>query len=78
MVDNISEPELYELIVDYLRSEKLSAMEDEGLSQLLPLDDMLSDLLTKDIGRCGASQTASKTGAMPFHFTLTTTIQTDS
>lgn len=28
--EDLSEPEMYDLIVDYLRSEKLSAMEDEG------------------------------------------------
>lgn len=59
-VDDVSEPELYDLIVDYLRSEKLRAMEDEGMSQLLLLDDMLSDLLA-DVSGSGASQTVPKT-----------------
>ncbi|TWW70055.1 hypothetical protein D4764_18G0008610 [Takifugu flavidus] len=58
----LSEPELYDLIVDYLRSEKLSAMEDEGMTQLLILNDMLSDLLATDPGGSEARQTAPETG----------------
>ncbi|XP_061576867.1 uncharacterized protein LOC133443711 isoform X2 [Cololabis saira] len=41
----LSEPELFDLIVDYLRSEKLKGMEDEGMSQILPLNDMIDDML---------------------------------
>ncbi|XP_043954071.1 uncharacterized protein LOC122820579 [Gambusia affinis] len=41
----LSEPELFDLIDDFLRSEKLSGMEDEGMSQILHLDDMLDHLL---------------------------------
>ncbi|TWW53576.1 hypothetical protein D4764_0226050 [Takifugu flavidus] len=61
-VKDLSEPELYDLIVDYLRSEKLSAMEDEGMTQLLILNDMLSDLLATDPGGSEARQTAPETG----------------
>ncbi|XP_029687631.1 uncharacterized protein [Takifugu rubripes] len=61
-VEDLSEPELYDLIVDYLRSEKLSAMEDEGMTQLLILNDMLSDLLATDPGGSEARQTAPETG----------------
>lgn len=61
-IDELSEPELYDLIVDYLRSEKLGATEDEGMSQLLFLEDMLSDLLATEVGASGSSQTVPKTG----------------
>ncbi len=43
---DLSEPELYDLIVDYIRSEKLKATEDEGMSQLLLLFDLLNDVLS--------------------------------
>lgn len=46
---DLSEPELYDFIVDYLRSERLSGLEDEGMSQLLILNDMLTDLLAKEV-----------------------------
>lgn len=42
--EELSEPELYDLIVKYIRSEKLEDMEDEGMSQLLQLHDLVSDL----------------------------------
>ncbi len=42
---DLSEPELYDLIVDYIRSVKLKAAEDEGMSQLL-LFDLLNDVLS--------------------------------
>ncbi len=45
-VADLSEPELYDLIVDYIRSEKLKAAEDEGMSQLLLLFDLLNDVLS--------------------------------
>jgi len=41
----LSEPELFDLIVDYLRSEELKGMDDEGMSQILHLDDMLDEML---------------------------------
>lgn len=41
----LSEPELFDLIDHYLRSEKLKGMEDEGMSQILHLDDMLDEML---------------------------------
>lgn len=44
IIENLSEPEVYDLVVDYIRSDKLRAMEDEGMSQLLHLEDLLSDL----------------------------------
>lgn len=37
----LSEPELFVLIVDYRKSENLKGMEDEGMSPILHLDDML-------------------------------------
>lgn len=61
-IQDLSEPELYDLMVDYLRSEKLSAMEDGGMSQLLVLTDMLNDLLATDPGGSEACQTAPETG----------------
>lgn len=45
-VADLSEPELYDLIVDYIRSEKLKASEDEGMTQLLLLFDLLNDVLS--------------------------------
>lgn len=61
-IKDLSEPELYDLIVDYLRSEYLSAMEDEGMTQLLILNDLLKDLLTTATEKSEASQTTPKTG----------------
>ncbi|KAL0204687.1 hypothetical protein M9458_002705, partial [Cirrhinus mrigala] len=45
-IADLSEPELYDLIVDYIRSEKLKALEDEGMTQLLLLFDLLNDVLS--------------------------------
>lgn len=42
----LSEPELYDFIIDYTRSEELKAMEDEGMAQLLSLQDLLQELIT--------------------------------
>lgn len=44
IVPELSEAELYNLIVDYVRSEKLKNMEDEGMSQLLFFFDFLDGL----------------------------------
>lgn len=44
-IEELSDIDLYELIVDYLRSDKLKSMEDEGMSHLLLLDDLITDLL---------------------------------
>ncbi len=56
--EDMSEPELYELIVDYIRSEKLKALEDGGMAQLLLLEDMLSDLVAMEMVTVGDVQTA--------------------
>lgn len=61
-IKDLSEPERYDLIVDYLRSEKLSAMEDEGMTRLLILNDLLNDLLATAPEGSEASQTAPETG----------------
>lgn len=45
-VADLSEPELYDLIVDYIRSDELKAAEDEGMTQLLLLSDLLNDVLS--------------------------------
>ncbi|KAL0152668.1 hypothetical protein M9458_052391, partial [Cirrhinus mrigala] len=45
-IADLSESELYDLIVDYIRSEKLKALEDEGMTQLLLLFDLLNDVLS--------------------------------
>ncbi|XP_039509536.1 uncharacterized protein LOC120464220 [Pimephales promelas] len=45
-VVNLNELELYDLIVDYIRSEELKAAEDEGMTQLLLLFDLLNDVLS--------------------------------
>ncbi|KAK9528453.1 hypothetical protein VZT92_012612 [Zoarces viviparus] len=55
-IDDLSEPELYDLIVHYIRSEKLLDLEDGGMSHLLLLEDMLSDLLATDTEGVGANQ----------------------
>ena len=57
-VDEPSEPELFDLIVDYIKSEKLGALEDGGMAQLLHLDDMLSDLVATQSEAVGVAQTA--------------------
>ncbi|XP_057705496.1 uncharacterized protein LOC130923660 isoform X2 [Corythoichthys intestinalis] len=41
----LSERELLNLIVDYLKSEKLKHTEDEGLARILRLDDTLDQLV---------------------------------
>lgn len=56
-IDDLSEPELYDLIIDYIKSEKLANQEDEGMTQLLLLDDMVSDLVDMDTGAVEAVQT---------------------
>ena len=56
-VDELSEPELYDLIVDYIKSEKLGALEDGGMAQLLHLDDILSDLVAMEGEAVGVVQT---------------------
>ncbi|XP_034430903.1 uncharacterized protein LOC117755322 isoform X2 [Hippoglossus hippoglossus] len=73
-VDELSEPELYDLIVDYIRGEELTALEDEGMAQLLAFDDMLSDLLATDpsvgevqIGDSTSHQQGSSTPPHPDH-----------
>lgn len=43
----LNEPELFVLIVDYLKSENLKGMKDEGMSPILHLDDMLDQLLPR-------------------------------
>lgn len=45
-VADLSEPELYDLIVDYIRSDELKAAEDEGMTQLLLLSDLLNEVLS--------------------------------
>ncbi|XP_028325036.1 uncharacterized protein LOC114477122 [Gouania willdenowi] len=45
-IDELSDTDLYELIVEHLRSDQLKLLEDEGMSQLLLLDDLITDLLT--------------------------------
>lgn len=60
----LSEPGLYDLIIDYVRSEKLSAMEDEGMTQLLILMDMLSDLLATEPSGSETRQAAPETGQL--------------
>eukprot|EP00064_Thunnus_orientalis_P011340 superscaffoldBa00001630_g11370 len=57
-VDEPSEPELYDLIVDYIKSEKLGALEDGGMVQLLHHDVMLSDLVAMQSEAVGVAQTA--------------------
>lgn len=54
-VEDLSEPELYDLIVKYIRSDKLRAMEDEGMSQLLHLEDLLTDLLQNPDARASTT-----------------------
>ena len=48
--EGLSEPELYDFIIDYIRSERLKAMEDEGMAQLLSLQDLLQELTSTDSG----------------------------
>ncbi|XP_054892120.1 interferon-induced very large GTPase 1-like [Poeciliopsis prolifica] len=52
-VHDLSEPEMYELIVDFVRSGKLKALDDEGVAQLLLLDEQISNLLTTDVCATG-------------------------
>lgn len=57
-VEHLCEPELYDLIVNYVRSEQLKVMEDEGMTKLLILDDMIGEtLLAKDTAAVDAGQT---------------------
>ena len=43
-IDEFSDTDLYELIVDFLRGDMLKSQEDEGMTQLLLLDDLIADL----------------------------------
>ena len=43
-MDKLSEPELNDFIIEYIRSDELKAMEDEGMTQLLILHDLLHEL----------------------------------
>ncbi|XP_027857058.1 histone H3.v1-like [Xiphophorus couchianus] len=52
-VDVLSAPELYNLIVHFIGSEQLSSLEDEGMTQLHLLDDLISDLLASNVGAAG-------------------------
>lgn len=45
-LNDLDKTELYDLIVDFIKSEKLRALEDEGMAQLLFLDGLISDLLS--------------------------------
>ncbi|GAA6087975.1 gamma-aminobutyric acid receptor subunit alpha-2-like [Tachysurus ichikawai] len=58
-VADLSEPELYDLIVDYIRSEKLKAAEDEGLTQLLLLFNVLNDVLSASDTQATESDTVA-------------------
>ncbi|KAJ8368691.1 hypothetical protein SKAU_G00087190 [Synaphobranchus kaupii] len=42
----LTEPELFDVIVDFIRSEELKKLEDEGMSCLMLLHDLIEDLLT--------------------------------
>ncbi|KAK0151978.1 hypothetical protein N1851_006677 [Merluccius polli] len=42
---SFTEPELYDFIMDFAKSEKLRSLEDEGLSRLLFLNDAIDDML---------------------------------
>lgn len=48
--EGLSEPELYDFIIDYTRSERLKTMEDEGMAQLLSLQELLQELTSIDSG----------------------------
>lgn len=65
----LSEPELYDFIIDYTRSEKLKAMEDEGMAQLLSLQDLLQELRLTDTrsGEVGVSTVRMDGTLMPTH-----------
>ncbi|XP_043999485.1 uncharacterized protein LOC122846530 [Gambusia affinis] len=52
-VDVLSARELTILIIDFISSEKLSSLEDEGMTQLHLLDDLISDLLASNVGAAG-------------------------
>lgn len=45
---SFAEPELYDFIIDFAKSEKLKSLEDEGLSRLLFLNEAIDDLLTNN------------------------------
>lgn len=63
--DDLTEPELYDLIVDFIRGETLAALEDEGMSQLLLLDDMLNELVATDKGADGDGEPLEPPRAVP-------------
>lgn len=52
-LNDFGKADLYDLIVDFIKSEKLRAFEDEGMAQLLFLDGLISDLLASDAGAPG-------------------------
>ncbi|KAI4818771.1 hypothetical protein KUCAC02_004071, partial [Chaenocephalus aceratus] len=47
-VTGSNEPELFEYIVSYLKSDQLMDLEDHGFSQLLSIHDEITELRIKD------------------------------
>ncbi|KAI4832715.1 hypothetical protein KUCAC02_015669, partial [Chaenocephalus aceratus] len=47
-VTGSNEPELFEYIVSYMKSDQLMDLEDHGFSQLLSIHDEITELRTKD------------------------------
>lgn len=43
-VTGTNEPELFEFIVDYMKSDQLKKLEDEGMSRLLTIRDKSDEL----------------------------------
>lgn len=44
-IEELSDIDLYERVIDYVRGDQLQSLEDEGMAQLLLLDDLITDLL---------------------------------
>lgn len=62
-----SEPELYDFIIDDIRSEKLKMMEDESVAQLLSLQELLQELTSTDSRTGEVYVSAIPIGSVPTH-----------
>ena len=68
VVENLSEPELHDLIVNCIRGEKLKAMKDDGMTRLLLLDDMIGEILkAQDTRTSEVSQVTPSLRGGEFH-----------
>ena len=70
----LSEPELFYFITDFVKSDQLKELEDEGLSRLLFLNDIIDRLLTgKNDSQSAGGDATTTPPHIPDHQTATVT-----